>query len=131
MGLQPSCRTDDPADLNPADLHIISGEMRMMFPVKQTFAIGIDGAGMMENDGARFSRGQRVMFYNGLIHCGTITERISVPEVWLSKATGLASRINGPNIKPSRILDRSLGVLQNQKFFTRDILWYPLCLELC
>lgn len=74
------------AALNPADLHIASGEMKMMSPVKPPFALGVDGAGVMENDGARFRLGQRVMFYTGLVHCGTLSERMSVPEEWLATA---------------------------------------------
>ena len=42
------------AALNPADLHIASGEMKMMSPVKPPFALGVDGAGVVESDGARF-----------------------------------------------------------------------------
>jgi len=74
------------AALNPADLHSASGEMKMMSPVKPPFALGVDGAGVVQSDGALFRRGQRVMFYPGLVHCGTLAERMSVPETWLAKA---------------------------------------------
>ena len=36
------------AAFNPADLHIISGEMKGMSPAKPPFAIGVDGAGLVE-----------------------------------------------------------------------------------
>lgn len=72
------------AALNPADLHIASGEMKMMSPVKPPFALGVDGAGVVESDGTRFKKGQRVMFYTGLVHCGTLAEVVAVPEAWLA-----------------------------------------------
>lgn len=72
------------AALNPADLHIASGEMKMMSPVKPPFALGVDGAGVVESDGARFRKGQRVMFYTGLVHSGTLAEVMAVPEAWLA-----------------------------------------------
>jgi NADPH:quinone reductase-like Zn-dependent oxidoreductase len=72
------------AALNPADLHIASGEMKMMSPVKPPFALGVDGAGVVESDGAKFKRGQRVMCYTGLVHCGTLAEVMAVPESWLA-----------------------------------------------
>ena len=72
------------AALNPADLHIASGEMKMMSPVKPPFALGVDGAGVVESDGARFKKGQRVMFYTGLVLCGTLAEVMVVPEAWLA-----------------------------------------------
>ena len=55
----------DAAALNPAGLHIASGEMKMMSPVKPPFVLGVDGAGVVDSDGARFRKGQRVMFYTG------------------------------------------------------------------
>lgn len=72
------------AALNPADLHIGSGEMKMMSPVKPPFALGVDGAGVVESDGPRFKKGQRVMFYTGLVHCGALAEFVAVPEAWLA-----------------------------------------------
>ena len=72
------------AALNPADLHIASGEMKMMSPVKPPFVLGVDGAGVVESDGARFRTGQRVMVYTGLVHSGTLAEVMAVPEAWLA-----------------------------------------------
>lgn len=72
------------AGLNPADLHIASGDMQMMSPRKPPFPLGVDGAGVVESDGARFRRGDRVMFYTGLVHCGTLAEAMAVPESWLA-----------------------------------------------
>jgi NADPH:quinone reductase-like Zn-dependent oxidoreductase len=72
------------AALNPADLHIASGEMKMMSPVKPPFALGVDGAGVVETDGTRFKKGDRVMFYTGLVHCGTLAEFVAVPDSWLA-----------------------------------------------
>lgn len=73
------------AALNPADLHIAGGEMKMMSPVKPPFVLGVDGAGVVESDGARFRKGQRVMFYTGLVHSGTLAEIMAVPETWLAQ----------------------------------------------
>ncbi|MDX2101965.1 MAG: zinc-binding dehydrogenase [Alphaproteobacteria bacterium] len=72
------------AALNPADLHIARGEMKMMSPVKPPFALGVDGAGIVASDGVRFRRGQRVMLYTGLVQCGTLAEVMAVPEAWLA-----------------------------------------------
>jgi len=72
------------AALNPADLHIASGEMKMMSPMKPPFVLGVDGAGVVESHGARFKKGQRVMFYTGLVHSGTLAEVMAVPEEWLA-----------------------------------------------
>lgn len=68
------------AALNPADLHIASGEMKLMSPVKPPFALGVDGAGVVESDGRRFRKGDRVMVYTGLVHCGTLAEVMALPE---------------------------------------------------
>ena len=72
------------AALNPADLHIANGEMKMMSPVKPPFVLGVDGAGGVDSDGLRFKKGQRVMVYTGLVHCGTLAEVMAVPESWLA-----------------------------------------------
>lgn len=74
------------AALNPADMHIAAGEMKMMSPVKPPLTLGVDGAGIVESDGARFHKGDRVMFYTGLVHSGTLCETMSVPEEWLAPA---------------------------------------------
>jgi NADPH:quinone reductase-like Zn-dependent oxidoreductase len=44
----------------------------------------VDGAGVVDSDGTRFRKGQRVMVYTGLVHCGTLTEVLAVPEAWLA-----------------------------------------------
>ncbi|MFZ4670269.1 MAG: NADP-dependent oxidoreductase [Microthrixaceae bacterium] len=72
------------AALNPSDLHIASGEMKMMSPRKPPFPLGVDGAGVVDSDGHRFRTGDRVMFYTGLVHCGTVAEAMAVPEDWLA-----------------------------------------------
>ncbi len=72
------------AALNPADLHIASGEMKMFSPKRPPFALGVDGAGIVISDGKHFKTGDRVMFYTGLVHCGTLAEQMSVPEDWLA-----------------------------------------------
>lgn len=72
------------AGLNPADLHIAEGQMKMMSPVKPPFVLGVDGAGVVASDGARFRRGHRVMLYTGLVHCGTLAESAAFPEGWLA-----------------------------------------------
>ena len=81
------------AAFNPADLHIASGEMKMMSPVKPPFVLGVDGAGVVEQVGAAvrgFAAGDAVFFYTGLVHCGTVGEYMAVdaqalahkPEGW-------------------------------------------------
>lgn len=74
------------AALNPADLHIATGEMKMMSPVKPPFVLGVDGVGVVESDGRRFKKGDRVVVYTGLVHCGTLAEFMAVPEDWLAQA---------------------------------------------
>lgn len=73
------------AGLNPADLRIGSGELKLMSPAKPPFVMGVDGAGVVASDGARFKRGDRVMFYTGLVHTGSLAEMIAIPEAWLAK----------------------------------------------
>lgn len=81
------------AAFNPADLHIASGEMKMMSPVKAPFVLGVDGAGVIEQVGSAvrgFGVGDAVFFYTGLVHCGTVGECMVVdaqalarkPEGW-------------------------------------------------
>jgi NADPH:quinone reductase-like Zn-dependent oxidoreductase len=65
------------AAFNPADLHIASGEMKMMSPVKPPFVLGVDGAGVIEQVGSSargFAVGDAVFFYTGLVFCGTVGE---------------------------------------------------------
>ncbi|GHA75042.1 oxidoreductase [Formosimonas limnophila] len=69
------------AAFNPADLHIISGEMKAMSPNKAPFALGVDGAGVVESVGSgvsHFKVGDEVMFYTGLVWSGTVAEYIAV-----------------------------------------------------
>lgn len=65
------------AAFNPADLHIASGEMKMMSPAKPPFAMGVDGAGVVEKLGSAVrgvAVGDEVFFYTGLVHGGTVAE---------------------------------------------------------
>ncbi|MFY7865718.1 NADP-dependent oxidoreductase [Roseateles sp.] len=76
------------AALNPADLHIISGEMKGMSPVKPPFAVGVDGAGVVEAVGREVHNvkvGDEVFFYTGLVHCGTVAEYAVVEAAWVAK----------------------------------------------
>lgn len=69
------------AAFNPADLHIISGEMKPMSPNKAPFALGVDGAGVVEAVGPVVSDlkvGDEVMFYTGLVWSGTVAEYLVV-----------------------------------------------------
>ena len=69
------------AAFNPADLHIASGEMSMMSPVKTPLTLGVDGAGVVELVGAganAFRVGDEVCFYTGLVWSGTCAEYIVV-----------------------------------------------------
>lgn len=69
------------AAFNPADLHIASGEMKMMSPVKPPFVLGVDGAGVVEAVGSAvrdWAVGDEVFFYTGLVHCGTLAEYMVV-----------------------------------------------------
>lgn len=81
------------AAFNPADLHIASGEMKMMSLVKPPFVLGVDGAGVVEQVGSAvrgFAVGDAVFFYTGLVFCGTLGEYMVVeaqalarkPEGW-------------------------------------------------
>jgi NADPH:quinone reductase-like Zn-dependent oxidoreductase len=65
------------ASLNPADVHIAKGEMKWMSPVRPPIALGVDGAGVIEQLGEAvqgWSVGDEVFFYTGLVHCGTLAE---------------------------------------------------------
>ncbi|TDM08832.1 MAG: hypothetical protein C4K60_05510 [Ideonella sp. MAG2] len=76
------------AALNPADLHIISGEMKGMSPVKPPFTLGVDGAGVVDAVGSQvhhFKVGDEVLFYTGLVHCGTVAEYAVVDAAWLAR----------------------------------------------
>ncbi|MFZ1343958.1 NADP-dependent oxidoreductase [Thiothrix eikelboomii] len=69
------------AAFNPADLHIISGEMKPMSPNKVPFVLGVDGAGIVEAIGTAvrdFKVGDEVMFYTGLVWSGTVAEYLAV-----------------------------------------------------
>ena len=75
------------AAFNPADLHIISGEMKMMSPVKPPFALGVDGAGVVDAVGTNvrgWAVGDEVFFYTGLVHGGTMAEYAVVDAAWLA-----------------------------------------------
>lgn len=70
------------AALNPADLHIASGEMKMMSPVSPPLVLGVEGAGIIDALGAQvqgWAVGDEVLFYTGLVHSGTMAEYIAVP----------------------------------------------------
>lgn len=76
------------AAFNPADLHTISGEMKMMSPVKPPFALGVDGAGVVDAVGTNvrgWAVGDEVFFYTGLVHGGTMAEYAVVDAAWLAK----------------------------------------------
>lgn len=65
------------AAFNPADLHIASGEMAMLSPIKPALTLGMDGAGVVEGVGAGvrgFQKGDEVCFYTGLVWCGSFAE---------------------------------------------------------
>lgn len=65
------------AAFNPADNHIINGEMAMMSPRKPPFGVGIEGAGVIESLGtevSNFQVGDAVFFYTGLAWGGTLAE---------------------------------------------------------
>lgn len=69
------------AALNPADLHIISGEMKPMSPNKVPLTLGVDGAGVVEAIGSsvrNFKVGDEVMFYTGLVWSGTMAEYLAI-----------------------------------------------------
>lgn len=69
------------AAFNPADLHIASGEMKMMSPIKPPFVLGVEGAGVVEALGKsvlNWKVGEEVFFYTGLVHSGTMAEYIAV-----------------------------------------------------
>jgi NADPH:quinone reductase-like Zn-dependent oxidoreductase len=69
------------AAFNPADLHIITGEMKMMSPNKVPFALGVDGVGVIEQVGSAvkgLQKGDEVMFYTGLVWSGTMAEYVAV-----------------------------------------------------
>lgn len=69
------------AAFNPADLHIISGEMKPMSPNKIPLVLGVDGAGIVEAVGTAvrdFQVGDEVMFYTGLVWSGTVAEYLAV-----------------------------------------------------
>lgn len=72
------------AGLNPADLHIAQGQMKIMSPVKPPLVLGVDGAGVVASDSRHFKAGQRVMLYTGLVHSGTLAEVAAFPEAWLA-----------------------------------------------
>ena len=82
------------ATLNPADLHIITGEMKMMSPNKTPFVLGVEGAGIVEQVGIGvkgLQKGDEVMFYTGLVWSGTIAEYIAVEAgACAKKPTGLS-----------------------------------------
>jgi NADPH:quinone reductase-like Zn-dependent oxidoreductase len=76
------------AAFNPADLHIISGEMKGMSPLKPPFALGVDGAGVVDTVGSQvtdFKVGDEVLFYTGLVHCGTVAEYAVVDATWVAQ----------------------------------------------
>lgn len=69
------------AALNPADLHTISGEMKMMSPNKVPLVLGVDGAGVVEQVGSAvkgLKPGDAVMFYTGLVWSGTLAEYLAI-----------------------------------------------------
>lgn len=69
------------AALNPADTLIIQGEMALMSPRKLPFAVGIEGAGVIEAVGTAvsdFKAGDAVFFYTGLAWGGTLAEQCVV-----------------------------------------------------
>lgn len=102
------------AAFNPADLHIASGEMKMMSPVKPPFVLGVDGAGVIEQVGSAvrgFAVGDAVFFYTGLVHCGTVGECMVVdaqalarkPEGWsFEQAAASALALLCANLSLSR-----------------------------
>lgn len=102
------------AALNPADLHIASGEMKMMSPVKPPFVLGVDGAGVVEQVGAAVrgvAAGDAVFFYTGLVHCGTCAQYMVVdaqalarkPEGWsFEQAAASALALLCANLSLSR-----------------------------
>lgn len=102
------------AAFNPADLHIASGEMKMMSPVKPPFVLGVDGAGVVEQVGAAVrgcAVGDAVFFYTGLVHCGTVGEYMVVdaqalahkPEDWsFEQAAASALALLCANLSLSR-----------------------------
>lgn len=102
------------AAFNPADLHIASGEMKMMSPVKPPFVLGVDGSGVIEQVGAAvrgFVVGDVVFFYTGLVRCGTVGEYMVVdaqalahkPEGWsFEQAAASALALLCANLSLSR-----------------------------
>ncbi len=102
------------AAFNPADLHIASGEMKMMSPVKPPFVLGVDGAGVIEQVGSSvrgFAVGDAVFFYTGLVFCGTVGEYAVVdaqalarkPEGWsFEQAAASALALLCANLSLSR-----------------------------
>ena len=69
------------AAVNPADLHIASGEMALFFPRKPPFTLGVDGAGVVQAVGAGvqgWSVGDEVFYYTGLARCGTMAEQVLI-----------------------------------------------------